>query len=120
MSATVTRDPLARFLEVASDLYRDNPAYRAELDAERRGDETQPVRHPSTVDRLDELDWLVRNGMTPAYAAEQVGWSLETAQTTAIRWSHPVRDRITSEAETGASASWAREWLSAHGVRHAA
>lgn len=114
------QDELSRFLEVASDLYRDNAAYRAELDAERRGEQLPADRRASTLDRLDELDWLIRNGMAVDYAIEQVGWTPETAQIAAIRWSHPVHARIVPEPDPAPSAWWAREWLSAHGREHAA
>lgn len=114
------RDELSRFVEVASDLYRANPAYRAELDAERRGEQLPADRRASTLDRLEELDWLIRNGMSAVYAIEQCGWTVDAARTAAIRWAHPVRARIVPAPDPAPSAWWAKTWLSAHGGRDAA
>lgn len=103
-------DPLAQFLEVASDLYATDKGYRSEIDAEAKGEQAVQDRAPSTVDRLDEIEWLIRNGMRPQDAATQVGWHIDDARKIARRWSHKVQSRIDPE-EGPASGAWAKRWL---------
>lgn len=103
-------DRLAQFLEVASDLYATDPNYRREIDAEAKGDDIARDRPASTVDRLDEIEWLIRNGMRPQDAATQVGWDITEARKAARRWSHRVQSRIDPE-QGPASGTWAKRWL---------
>ena len=103
--------PFDMFITTAVDLYRTDPAYRAELEQERETPTPDPPVAPSTWDRLDELDWLLRNGLPDWFAAMQVGWTVETAQDMAHRWGHPVHKRLLVEEAPGLSDWWASEWL---------
>lgn len=100
------------FLVTVADLYQSSPEYRAELDQERDPSPTITLPRPvSTWDRLGELEWLIRNGMSIWLACEQFGWTVETAQVTATRWRHPVHARLLPEVEEALSGEWARKWL---------
>lgn len=111
---------LDEFLTVACDLYLSDASYRAEIEAERDGKVAVAEVRWSMSDQLTELEWLIRNGVEPGRAVEQFGWSLESAQSAARRWFHPVHAFLLPEVETGASATWARQWLGASRVDHAA
>lgn len=99
------------FIATAVDLYRTNPAYRAELDAERDGPAPEPGPQPVTVtDRLDELAWLLDGGVSVHWALTQTGFTLEAAQAAALTRAHPVHARLLPES-VGLSDWWASEWL---------
>lgn len=101
---------LELFLTVASDLYRTDPDYRREVEQER-DPRPDPAPAPvSTWEKLTELDWLIRNGMPYWLAPEQVGWTLDTAQTAAIRWQHPVHTRLQPDVDPAPSGHWAAQW----------
>ena len=101
---------LDMFLEVAADLYADNPAYRLELEAERHDPTPDPVRAISTWERLTELEWLIRNGRPADLAIGDVGYvSMDAAQTAAIRWRHPVHTYLLPDDDPAPSGYWARK-----------
>jgi hypothetical protein len=104
------------FLTVAADLYATDPKYRADLEAEREPSTEGPGRSPNARERLDELEWLIRNGMEFTLAVETVGYSLTTAQRTAHRLRHPVMERITQRDDGTISGKWAKRWLAGHRV----
>ncbi len=111
---------LDEFLTVACDLYRSDVSYRAEIEAERDGKVAVAEVRWSMPAQLGELEWLIRNGVEPERAVEQFGWTLDSAQSAARRWFHPVHALLLPAVESGASNEWARQWLGASRVDHAA
>lgn len=110
---TAASDPLALFLEVASDLYQTDIGYRREIEREAgRGEPEPPARKLSQWERMNELEWLVTNGMSIHFACAQLDWTVHAANQAATAWSHPVRKRFAAEEVTGLSGGWAQAWLS--------